>query len=463
MPAPKTSVLIALLSLAGVAQSQTVPVRSAFRIAVDIARFAGPDSLTHLEVYYGVSEASLTYRGDSTGFIGALTMSLQVVDSTGVVDSRQWVLPRVIRDSAEFATPRNILSFETLTLRRGEYRLSLVGADSLDLSRADTVSMPVSVRGFAPQVEGLSDIELCSRITPSGDKSSPFYRNTLEVIPNPSRLFGQGLPVVYFYAEVYNLNLTPGPNVVLRAAILDNHGTEVVSQAKSKPRTFQSSAEYGSMNIASLPGGSYRFFISLLDSSSVPPRLLASSEKKFFVYNPGIGEQAAPSAADRQDRIFAFMTEPEADDEIRKIRYLTTEPERAQIEKLADLGAKRNFLRTFWSGRESEPVAGPAGAREMYLSRIREADGKYAERNRAGWLSDRGRVSVVYGEPDDVERHPSETEAHPYEIWEYRSLQAGAVFIFVDNLGFGSYRLVHSTHLDELRNENWFESEAAIR
>ncbi len=463
MPAPKIFALLALLCAAGFAASQTVPGRSSFRLDADAARFAGPDSLTYLEFYYGVSEASLTYRRDSAGYRGALEMTLEVTGSAGILDARHWVLPRLMRDSAELRAPKNILSFETLALPRGEYRLSLVGRDSVDPSRADTVSIPVSIRGFPPDTEGLSDIELCSRITPDADRSSPFYRNTLEVIPNPSRLYGQGLPVVHFYAEVYNLNLTSGPDVVLRAAILDNYGTEVVSQAKRKPRAHQSSAEYGSMNVASLPGGSYRLRISLLDSTAVPARLLATTEKKFFVYNPGVLRDEGASAAKRQDRLFSFMTESEADDEIRKIRYLTTEPERRQIEQLADLTAKRNFLTTFWSGRETDAATGPALVREQYLARIRQADMQYTERNREGWLSDRGRVSVVYGPPDDVERHPSETETHPYEIWEYKSLQGGVVFVFVDKLGFGSYRLVHSTHMNELRNDKWYEEEAAVR
>jgi hypothetical protein len=30
-------------------------------------------------------------------------------------------------------------------------------------------------------------------------------------------------------------------------------------------------------------------------------------------------------------------------------------------------------------------------------------------------------------------------------------------------MGFGAYRLVHSTHLNELRNENWYDEEASIR
>ncbi|HLF15421.1 MAG TPA: GWxTD domain-containing protein [Bacteroidota bacterium] len=463
MPAPKTSVLLALLCAAGIAASQSIPGRSAFRLDADAARFSGPDSLTYVEVYYGISEASLTYLTDSAGYRGALEMKLQIAESARIVDSRQWVLPRVLRDTAELRAPKNILSFESLALPGGDYRLSLSCRDSLDPSRADSVVIPLRIAGFAARAEAMSDIELCSRITPSADRSSPFYRNTLEIIPNPSRLYGEGLPVIHFYAEVYNLNASTGPNVLLRASILDSYGREVVFQAKSKPRTHQSSAEYGSMNVASLPGGSYLLRVEVLDTTLRPHRSLAASEKKFFVFNPGVGKSDDAARPPRHDQLFSFMTEADADDEIRKLRYLSTEPEREQIEQLADLNARRNFLKNFWSGRNGDAAAGPGRAREEYLARIAEANEKYSERNREGWLTDRGRVLVIYGRPDDVERHPSMGESRPYETWEYRGIQGGVVFVFVDRLGFGGYRLVHSTHLNELRNENWYQEEASIR
>jgi GWxTD domain-containing protein len=466
MPAMNVSMVMAALwffCAASPAAAQTIPSRLPIRLDADAARFYGSDSATYVEVYYGVSEADLTYRAEPSGFRGGLEMSLTIADSARAVASREWSLPRVLRDTSELRTPKNILSFESLALPDGRYRITLTARDSVDPSRVDSVVIPLPVKSFAPGREALSDIELCSRISPSDNKSSPFYRNTLEVIPNPSRLYGEGLPVIHFYAEVYNLNVTAGPDLLLRASILDAYGKEISFQAKPKPRTNASSAEYGSMNVESLPGGSYLFRVALIDTAAVPPATLATSEKKFFVYNPKIVDAAGPDRAALHDRVFSFMTEAEADDEIRKVRYLTTEPERKQIDQLSDLNGKRNFLKTFWAGRTGDDAAGTGRVREEYLARVREADQKYSERNREGWLSDRGRVSILYGPPDDVDRHPSTAESHPYEIWDYHGIQGGVQFVFVDKLGFGSYRLVHSTHTNELRNENWYQEEAVIR
>ena len=67
----------------------------------------------------------------------------------------------------------------------------------------------------------------------------------------------------------------------------------------------------------------------------------------------------------------------------------------------------------------------------------------------------RGRVVIMYGTPDDIERHPSETETRPYEIWSYNNIQGGVIFVFVQRNTAGDYELVHSTHRNELHDENW--------
>ena len=72
-----------------------------------------------------------------------------------------------------------------------------------------------------------------------------------------------------------------------------------------------------------------------------------------------------------------------------------------------------------------------------------------------GWQTDRGRVYILYGEPDQYERRPVGASENPYEIWYYNDLQGGVEFDFVDMTGFGDYKLVNSTMRDELSDPNW--------
>jgi len=74
---------------------------------------------------------------------------------------------------------------------------------------------------------------------------------------------------------------------------------------------------------------------------------------------------------------------------------------------------------------------------------------------REGWEIDRGRVYILHGEPDEIERMPSSEDRKPYEIWHFYQIENGVQFIFVDRSGFGDYLLVHSTKRGELQDPTW--------
>jgi hypothetical protein len=75
---------------------------------------------------------------------------------------------------------------------------------------------------------------------------------------------------------------------------------------------------------------------------------------------------------------------------------------------------------------------------EEYYARV-----AYANRNfkqyMEGWKTDRGMVLIRFGSPQNVERHPFNSESKPYEIWYY--YDQNREFIFVDETEFGDYRL----------------------
>ena len=58
-----------------------------------------------------------------------------------------------------------------------------------------------------------------------------------------------------------------------------------------------------------------------------------------------------------------------------------------------------------------------------------------------GWRSDRGRIYILYGEPERVESYSNQSDGI-YEIWEYPS---GIKFIFLDRNRFGNFILIRQT------------------
>ncbi|MFB3099953.1 MAG: GWxTD domain-containing protein, partial [Gammaproteobacteria bacterium] len=76
-------------------------------------------------------------------------------------------------------------------------------------------------------------------------------------------------------------------------------------------------------------------------------------------------------------------------------------------------------------------------------------------RYRKGWKTDRGRVTLKYGEPDNINKNSALGDNRAYEIWEYYHQEGGVIFVFVDKDGFDDFDLVHSNARTEVSDPDW--------
>jgi GWxTD domain-containing protein len=234
---------------------------------------------------------------------------------------------------------------------------------------------------------------------------------------------------------------------MLNASVTDAVGREIMSHDRPKREVGESSVLVDQFAVDKLKSGTYTLILRLLDTSSA---VVAQSGKKFFVYNPALGVDSSLLTASSSVpfTVYMSMSEEELDQEFDWARYEAIGDEIDRYEELSGVESKRAFLTEFWRNRMP-------GLREEYFSRIEHVNRAFRSGAREGYRSDRGRVYIVYGEPDDVDRHPSETERRPYEIWAYHQIQGGVIFVFVLKNPGGDYELVHSTHRNELRDDNW--------
>ncbi len=102
---------------------------------------------------------------------------------------------------------------------------------------------------------------------------------------------------------------------------------------------------------------------------------------------------------------------------------------------------KRDSLwNALWKRFDPTPETERNELKDEYLTRI-----DYVDTYLGGWQTDMGRVWLVMGIPDEIDRHPFEIEIWAYEVWYYYS--TNEKFIFYDRHGLGYYELVYP--------ENW--------
>lgn len=427
--------------------SQTMLPSEPLRLNVDYARFRGDEKNAYVEVYYSFPQRSLTFKSDGDAFKGGIELGLMVVQRDSMVYGERWIVPHTITDTSALVPGMNLVGITNVGLAEGEYILKMVGKDKNNPSRRDSVNLRLPVKVVGSEGMAVSDIEFASNIKQKGDKASPFYKNTLEVIPSPEGIYSEDKKC-FFYLEAYNLlGRESHGDYLVKTVVVDAVGREVFSRERTKKRSAESAVLVDNIGVDQLKSGTYSLFVGLLDSSN---KVITSTGKKFFVYNRALGFDSTLAASTSSGSFseYAGVDEPELDREFDWAKYEANEVEKSQFKSLTSVDGKRKFLADFWRRR-------PLAYKQEYLKRVAYANSTLGVPGRKGFQTDRGRVYIMYGPPDDIERHPSESNSRPYEVWTFNNIQGGVIFAFVQRASGGDYELVHSTHRNELHDENW--------
>jgi len=430
---------------------------SAMKLQTDFSRFRGYDNAVYVEVYYGFDVSTLTYIPDGNAFkseaVASITFKRSSDDS--IVARQAWRIPFNVQDMSVVSDSRSYTDIAGFLLTPDIYRMYVVIFDVNKQTLRDSISLVADLQPLPADRIALSDVELANSIIPiERDTTNRFYKNTFEVKPNPTRLYGEHQPVLFYYLEAYNLTLRSSDHYHTRAVITNSVGKEVVNHEKSKRRVNESNVEVGFIKINTLKSGSYTLTFSIIDSVD---KSQTSSSKRFFVYNPSLPMDTlvSPHEGNIDATEYAAMSVEDLDREFEQSRYIAQANEVERYKKLQGVESKRKAMYEFWLSRDQEKATAINETKQEYFRRVAYTNAQYRTGFREGWKSDRGRVYIVYGPPDEIERHANELDVKPYEIWYYNSIQGGVQFVFGDRTGFSDYVLLHSTHRNELRDDSW--------
>ncbi|UCF71390.1 MAG: GWxTD domain-containing protein [candidate division WOR-3 bacterium] len=124
---------------------------------------------------------------------------------------------------------------------------------------------------------------------------------------------------------------------------------------------------------------------------------------------------------------------------VDQLQYIAT-PSEMNVLKQADVEQRDSLWVAFWKNFDPTPNTAYNEKEIEYYERIAYAEERFANGDR-GWRSDRARVFVRYGPPDEIQSFPYELDSFPYEVWLY--YKNNLRFVFVDRYGFGQYLLVN--------------------
>jgi len=154
---------------------------------------------------------------------------------------------------------------------------------------------------------------------------------------------------------------------------------------------------------------------------------------------PAILAQAAPNPAP----VFS----PQMPDPYRKwldeeVVYIIQADERAAFLSLGSDEERQQFIAQFWARRDPTGAGAIDNAfMKEHYRRIAYANDRFGFGDTEGWRSDRGRIYITFGPPDELEEH---TTPIPLQRWRYRYIEGIGNDVnmeFVDTGKNGEFRM----------------------
>jgi len=389
---------------------------------VDWAGFQGTDSLSRLEIYYQVFNFGLQFQKDSAEYEARYLFTVIINDNNGkqIVAQEQ---DRKVR-TADYGKTTSRFDYRTsqmnFALPPGTYKImcSLKDENSHSISNRD---FAVKLRNFRNALPSASDVQFAYAIEPAGEETSVFRKGDVTVVPIPSRYYGENDSTqLKYYFEVY-----PGSSglreVKVEAVVRSNvRGT--LSRDTSQI-TLGGSAirQVRGLSLDQVPPGDYELHIRLLGQRN---KLLDERVEAFSLQwtQEGLLRHDYRTALDQLKYIAPSS-------EIKKMQDLKTYEER-----LAAFDA-------FWAERDPTLGTKENETKREFYRRVTYANRQFQHLRQPGWRTDRGRIYIQHGDPDQIDDVPMSPNYRPYQVWHYYRQGSYRRFTFVDQNDDGDYRL----------------------
>jgi GWxTD domain-containing protein len=377
---------------------------------VDAINFASTASeKSRLDVFVRVPYSTLGFFQEDEQYVASYEISLALVNPEGKsVDDKSWTEEISTTFSESTAPGSYSLVRHVFEVPPGSYTLEVLVRD-LEIRTPMRITREVTLREFPTTGFALSGIMLIGKLSQDQGRKV--------IIPNVSSNVGSLPEGFHAFLEGYNMDTLDG--IRTRTEIMDQDGKQVFVEEREHTLKPGRNQVFIKVDNSQLSMGDYalRVHAVRMDGSGT----LAVSEKPFIVRWKGI-----PRAA--KDLELA----------IEQLQYIENPGEVDHILEAKDEPEKRKRFMEFWQKRDPTSSTARNEKMEEYYTRV-----DFANRNFAhyieGWRTDMGMVYIIFGSPDNVDRHPFDIDSKPYEIWSYYELNHQ--FTFVDQTGFGDYRL----------------------
>jgi GWxTD domain-containing protein len=391
--------------------------------------------------YQGKVEVTLTAsKGDEIKFADKYLLFSPEVDDT-------------------LALRSNFIDQQRIPLPPGDYELGLRVQDINSLANPVNASGPLHIHLPKDSIM-VSNIQFVESYKKT-ERPGPLSKGGYDLVPHISEFYGSDEQKLIFYNETYHALTVLGEN---QKFLIKFHIEELSSQLPIAQFTSFERATSASVNvlmkeidITDLPSGTFRLVVEARDREN---NLLGKATQEFIRANINqLSNNDNYDIVSVDGTFTAKYTNPDSlAEHIRCLRPIAAEREKqyaSNVLKSKDMHQMQQYFLSFWLNRSK---SNPQGEWEKYRTEVVKEEKDFKTSIRRGYETDRGRVYLQYGPPDNRSISLHEPSAYPYEIWQYYKVngQSNRRFVFYNpDLVSNDYILIHSDALGEIMNDNW--------
>jgi GWxTD domain-containing protein len=340
-----------------------------------------------------------------------------------------------------------------------QYELEIIIKDKNNPRGTEqSISKTIKIDYRTDYVE-LSDIELVSGYNTSTTESI-LTKSGIDMIPMVSDYYSTDFEKIVYYFEVYNAPLTLGKN----GRFVINHYIEN-TKTNTVAGTYQKTVRGNSdeiipilyyFDIQSLPSGTYNIVAQVKNEYN---EVVIEKKTSFVRANNNINMSIEfLRDVEIENSFVARMHADSLLEYIHCLAPITQAMENRMIDNQVNgftEQEKRQFIYSFWNNQDH---SNPELAWEKYYEQVKLVHQMFGTKVRRGYETDRGRIYLRYGPPNNVEDRPNEPSAYPYQIWHYYKIGQfnNKRFVFyLPDLVSNDYVMLHSDLQGEFQNYKW--------
>ncbi len=418
---------------------------------LDYKTFYEPSIGNYVEIQLQFVGHSVEYKGIQNGSLqGELAIRFSLTRNDSVIASDAYRLQSpVMRDSIV----EDFYDIKRFALNPGAYELAISIQDLNGNGKAMEGKQNFEIKDLGGK-PALSDIQVSETMVKT-EAETPFTKSGYEMIPRISNYFSDEANSLPVYLEMYNFEKEK--TVGLKQTIYDAKTKEEIELFTrfSKHEVDGIQPLIRLIDLSEVPSGAYQLEFSIISKDN---KTLASSSY-FFERTNNLTADISSENLILDPAFQVSITDDSLEFYMQSLIPISGPAEVKnilRILKTKNSESFRKYIQAFWVA--SSGVQKPYDAWLNYKKQVLMVQKFYASNFMDGFETDRGRVFLQYGPPNNITVRETSPSEYPYEIWVYDRIKtySNKRFVFYNpDLVNNAYRLLHSDMIGELQNYRW--------